>query len=343
VTVFETNATIDDAEIERVRGMIGEELRLPPSFNKRATADVIRHFAQGCGDDNPLWFDPAYARAHGHDGVLAPPTYFYSVFPPGIGPGFDGLQGFHAGSRWEFARPVRENEEVVVSARLTDVEDVMGRRSGRTIIQHGLAEYRTPTGELLATNALDKEILDYRRRGSEPRYFENTAVGEALGERIKGPLILDDIIAFAIAIGNVAPGELALKTRAAYASATDQAPNHRPLGWLLERVNPGAGHMDPTVARAVGMPAVYDNGWLRMCWMGQYVTDWMGDASELKVLDVKLRLPNLVGDVLRLSGEITGKRDEDGQGLVDMDIRALRQDGEVSCRGTATVALPHQP
>ncbi len=35
---------------------------------------AIRYFAAAVGDANPLYTDPAYAREHGYDDVIAPPT-----------------------------------------------------------------------------------------------------------------------------------------------------------------------------------------------------------------------------------------------------------------------------
>ena len=89
---------------------------------------------------------------------------------------------------------------------------------------------------------------------------------------------------------------------------------------------------------------MYDNGWLRVSWMGQFVTDWMGDRGRLKVLDVSLRLPNVLGDVLTITGEVIGKdvTSASARGLtpVELTVRAHRQDGELSCSGSATVELP---
>jgi acyl dehydratase len=372
--LFAHNSSITEHDIAAARALIGEPLRLPAPFNREATTDTIRHFAHGYGDDNPLWCDEAYARSTRYGGVVAPPTFLYSVFAPGIGPGFGGLQGFHAGGRWEFHRPLRIGEKVTASAKLTDVQDKQGRRSGRLIIQLGEAVYRDADGGVVGTNTsrlfrlprpgsdgalkveprppyvlseneldvLEAEVLAYRRRGGEPRWWEETQEDEPLVPRVKGPLELNDIIAFSVGAIGSAGGELSTKRRDLAVRHPEEVANTRPLGWQTERVPPGQGHMDPRVAQAVGMPNVYDNGWLRVCWMGQLCTDWMGDDGWLKVLDVKLFLPNVLGDVLRLRGSVTRKYLDGDDGCVDLTIRAERQDGEVSCSGQATVLLPRK-
>ena len=150
--VFVHNSGITDDDIDEVRAMIGRPLRLPPPFNIEATVDTIRHFAHGYGDDNPLWCDESYAARGPFAAVVAPPTFLYSVFAPGIGPGFGGLQGFHAGGRWEFHRPIRLGERITAEARLVDVQDKKGRRSGRILIQLGEAVYRDRDGDVVGTN-----------------------------------------------------------------------------------------------------------------------------------------------------------------------------------------------
>ncbi|MEV4898921.1 MaoC family dehydratase N-terminal domain-containing protein, partial [Nonomuraea sp. NPDC055795] len=40
---------------------------------------AIRYFAEAVGDANPLYTDDAYAREHGYDGVIAPPTLIFET------------------------------------------------------------------------------------------------------------------------------------------------------------------------------------------------------------------------------------------------------------------------
>lgn len=60
----------------------------------------------------------------------------------------------------------------------------------------------------------------------------------------------------------------------------------------------------------------------------------------MRMLDVKLRRPNIFGDVSWCRGEVVGKRVEDGVHLVDLTIRVENQLGEVTARGEATAELP---
>ena len=56
---------ITDQGLDDLRRRIGVEITdtLEPWCHE-ATRDGIRHYAHGIGDDNPLWCDPEYAKAH---------------------------------------------------------------------------------------------------------------------------------------------------------------------------------------------------------------------------------------------------------------------------------------
>jgi acyl dehydratase len=217
--LFAESSEITEDDIAEARSLIGTKLRLPAPFNTIVTADAVRQFAECIGDDNPLW------RRTGDVSkplptMIAPPTFLYSVFAPGIWPGFAGLQSFQGGNSWDFKRPLRLGDHLIPTATLMDVKDVQGKRSGRTIIEEGFTEFHTPAGELVATavsrsfrkpragykdamrvepraphklgdaeiEELEARIISYVRRGSVPRYWEDTKVGQRLDERIKGPL-----------------------------------------------------------------------------------------------------------------------------------------------------------
>ena len=130
------------------------------------------------------------------------------------------------------------------------------------------------------------------------------------------------------------------------------------LAWKqMHRNHPGLGIAEPvrnipglsrsactgstTSPLAVGAPAAYDYGPERCSWMTHHLTDWMGDAGFLTRSRSRIRRHNPVGDVLYFTGEVTGKRQEaDGRALVDIEQRAVNQDGELSIEGSATVELP---
>jgi acyl dehydratase len=100
------------------------------------------------------------------------------------------------------------------------------------------------------------------------------------------------------------------------------------------------GHTEAKMARDVGMPGGYDVGPQRISWLGQLVTNWMGDAGFLRKLSVSVRRPNIFGDVSWCKGEVVDKRMEDGRHVVDLALAVVNQLDETTATGTAVVALP---
>ena len=88
------------------------------------------------------------------------------------------------------------------------------------------------------------------------------------------------------------------------------------------------------------MPGQFDYGPQRVCWLGQIVTDWMGDAGTLKKLNASIRHPNVVGDTNTVYGAVAKKYVEGGEHLVVLDVRNENQSGLATALGAATVSLP---
>ncbi len=98
--------------------------------------------------------------------------------------------------------------------------------------------------------------------------------------------------------------------------------------------------MRDSVAEAVGVPGAYDYGPQRVSWMGTLMTNWMGDDAFLKRLRVECRRFNVYGDTQWCKGKVTRKYSHNGIPLVDVEIWAENQRGEVTAPGMATVMLP---
>jgi hypothetical protein len=93
----------------------------------------------------------------------------------------------------------------------------------------------------------------------------------------------------------------------------------------------------------VGAPGAYDYGPERCSWLTHHMTNWMGDNGFLRRANCKIRRHNPEGDLLFITGKVTGKRIEEGRRLVDIEQEARNQDGELSVIGTGTVELPSRP
>lgn len=360
---------ITDEAVAELRERIGRiwKPRLP-YFNISATADTIRHFCNGIGDANPLHTDPEYAQGTQYGRLAAPPCFLYSVYWAAQGRGMPGIHAWHSGDEWEFYLPVLEGDTLSYTNELKDVKIKKSEMAGTTAIQYHDIRYYNQSGELVA-KALDwcvragrsssgkkgkyrdikpatytKEDMqriyaDYDReeiRGSTPRYWEDVSVGDELTPVVKGPLSLRDIYAWLIGAGSPF-----LK---AHGAALAFLKRHPGVDMIDSKTGiadvPELVHMEETRAQTIGIPGAYDYGCQRISWMGNLITNWMGDDGFLRKLRAELRRFNVVGDTTWLKGKVSHKYMQEDKHLVDIECWAENHREEVTMPGTATVELP---
>lgn len=365
---------LTDAMIEEGRSFEGMPIRVEP-FNYEASLDVIRHYAWGIGDMNPLWYDEQYAASTAHRGVLAPPSFLYSVFDGAIGLGFVGIQPIYAGTRWKFHERIRRGDRFVPKAVMGGLSVYSGKHSSRFVIQDVITEYRRQSDGALVAEAVGRtfrvprsqaagglsykprerhtysadELEQIRRqavsepvRGATPREWEGVIEGEEIPLVVKGPI--DQITMTAYYAGcHGSPGykacEVAWQYRTWAREAPDRLPNNYDTTYFSEVVLPSLGHQDPAIAREIGMPGAYNNGPQKCAWMAHAVTNWMGDDGFLTELEIRLRRPDVFGDTVWCGGRVKSKNPD---GTVTIVLTAVNQLGEQTAEGTAVVSLPHR-
>jgi acyl dehydratase len=185
---------------------------------------------------------------------------------------------------------------------------------------------------------IDEVYAGEHRRGAEPRYYEDVAVGDAMPAMAKGPLTVTEIIAFHAGGYGFVPYGLK-SSRLAYLNRK-RIPaffikNEMGVPDVAQRL-----HWDSEWAKAIGNPMAYDYGVMRETWFHHYVTDWAGDDAFVVRQQDSMRKFNYQGDTQFLSGEVIGKREENGQHLVDLKMTMTNQRGVETSFGEATVALP---
>jgi acyl dehydratase len=366
----------EDALAE-ARAMIGKEFRIE-QWNYEASRDVIRHYAWGIGDDNPLWCDPAYAAGTRHAGIVAPPTFLYGVFDAVVAPGLPDIQWFYSGSDWVFHRPLRVGEPVTAKAKLVDAREVGGKQVQRMIVQTGEVVYYDakdePVGRVLShcfrvprstaegglhyerrpmpqyseaeLEKIQASLLNEYVRGADTLYWEDVTQGDEIPQIIRGPLNrLDMTCYYAGAVGTSGYKSTKLKWKYAWLAKhhPERLPNNYDPSYYAAAISPSIGHQDESVAQSeLGMPNAYDNGPQRIGMMTSCITNWIGDDGEVRELSVRLKLPVIFGDINYFKGRVTGKRTVGMDALVDFEIWAENQLGQVTAKGTASVALPRR-
>jgi acyl dehydratase len=353
--------TITDETLRDLRTRIGQPVRRPEPYIEVATRDAIRHWAHGIGDRNPYWLGRG----------VAPPTILFAMdrIVSGYVGGLPGIHAMYAGTDFRWERPIREGDRIVGDSVLQDLIERPSRFARRAIQQVYRTTFKNQDGAGVCqadswcfrterdtarergkykdaqphryTQAEVERIREaYRQedvRGARPRHWEDVEVGDGLPTVCKGPLTVTSVIAFIQGWGS-------LYVRA-HGLAFDMFDRHPALGipnGFGVPEPPERVHWDEPFARAVGVPGAYDYGPERVAWLGQVATNWMGDAGFLRRLSVQVRRHNLIGDVTWCRGAVTGKREEDGLALVEVELQAVNQRDEVTAQGSAVVGLPRR-
>lgn len=335
--------------------------------NREATRLVIHRFIRGIGDRNPLYDDETYARASRYGGILAPPCWLYSVDTTVIAPKLPGIHAIYAGGEWEFHQPIRVGDSFSVAARLLDAEEKEGRFCGRMVLQNGEVLYRNQRDEIVARavsfalrtprneavrrgkyasvakyryspqelqaieDAYDAEVI----RGAEVRYWEDVQEGETIQPVVKGPLTSEDMLLFINATCPVMGFRRFLHYRRRHPAYAYRDPDSNMWDVWEDSM------LEDKVAQRFGFPAAHDSGIQRICWLGNLMTNWMGDDAQLRRLGARIVLPNIYAGVTWCKGRVIRKYvdQKTGERLVDCSLWCENERGEQSATGHATVAL----
>ena len=98
-------------------------------------------------------------------------------------------------------------------------------------------------------------------------------------------------------------------------------------------------HHDEVKAKEAGLPSVFGHGMFSMGLLGRAITDWVG-IGNLRSFKVRFTKQTWPGETLGSKIVVTGKRKENGDNLVDLEVELANQDGEVKVAGSAVAALP---
>ena len=354
------------AELRKRIGVVWKPRR--PYFNTGATRDAIRHFCEGIGDFNPLFIDPEYAKKTSYGRVIAPPLFAYSIYYAAVGRGMPGVHAWHSGDDWEFYQPIIQGDAFTFTNELVDVKVKESKMAGMSMIQYHDIRYFNQREELVAKSlnwcvraarkaSADKgKYADIKKatysseqmqkiydaydaeeiRGATPRYWEDCNIGDELKPTVKGPLSRQDIYAWLMGAGPVF-----IK---AHGYALEFLRRHGGVEMVDAKTGipgvPELVHVENTRAQTIGLPGAYDYGHQRISWLGNLLTNWMGDDGSLKRLRGELRKFNVIGDTTWLKGKVVKKYEKDGEFLVDIDCWGENQRGEVTMPGAATGKLP---
>ncbi len=98
-------------------------------------------------------------------------------------------------------------------------------------------------------------------------------------------------------------------------------------------------HHDRSYANAQGAPDIFMNILSDTGYCSRFLTDWAGPEAIIKRLAIRLGVPLFPDTVLTYSGSVTATRMEEGEGIVEVELRASTALGD-HVTGSAVLTLP---
>jgi acyl dehydratase len=374
---------LTDEDIDKARLLLGIDLASKHrELNSVATADAIRNWAMGVGDDNPLYITDEYGLDTRWGTQIGHGTQLGHIKTPMLGDPipdeikkqtksmFRGVHVFVSGGTWDWYRPLRPGDRIYSFRGEESLDVKKSEFADRSVIQVSRDVAINQYGEVLGVYRILRVLTerkksrskgkyaaieqahytddDYERidaiyaqeapRGGEKRYWEDVEVGDELDPIVKGPTTITEMIAFHAGGYGFVPYGLR-SSRVGYKNRKRIAPfyvkNAQGVYDVAQRL-----HWDSEWAKAIGNPMAYDYGVQRQCWFYHHVSDWAGDDACIIALEDSIRKFNYMGDTQFLSGKVTGKREQDGQKVVDIELHMINQRDTETAYGSATVALP---
>ncbi len=99
-------------------------------------------------------------------------------------------------------------------------------------------------------------------------------------------------------------------------------------------------HYDKDFAQKAGLDGVIVPGQLIGAFLGQLMTDWIGEGGTLTKLSCSYKGMSYPGEALNLKGKVTKKYVEDSKHYVECNLWAENAKGEKTTSGRAVVILP---
>lgn len=294
------------------------------------TFDAVKHFAWGVGDNNPLWLDPEYASSSTLGKVIAPPSFAYAIDETTVAPGYDEYERHYQSVNWEWFHQFDIGDQI--HAQRSQSEEIH-ESSKDEIIQVGTTDFTNDSKGLIAKSivtckrnknpislpdnrpeirysgdellTIENNILSEQSRGSNPRYWEETQVGDQLEIITKGPLSIMDIVA--------------------WCAGTQGSPD--------DKQGFSSGGLEAQAATGPQLTA----------WLIHLITNWIGDQGFLSQLKATIDGNPSLGSTTTFTGVILDRGRSEINNWCELAVEGHLQNNEKIIHATASVHLPTKP
>ncbi|MGQ0534378.1 MAG: FAS1-like dehydratase domain-containing protein [Caulobacteraceae bacterium] len=228
-----TSYPIKDKDIERARLLLGVDLASRTrEYIQTATTDNIRNFAHGCGNDNPLHCDPAYAKTTRWGNVVAPSMMAGIINAPLRGDRIDselkaktksvfrGVHVFVSGSTWDWYRPIYPGDTIYSFGGEETLDVKPSEFAGRSVIQVSRIVKMNQRAEIVGVYRILRVLTERKTAAKKGKYAkiepqrytdEDIAKIDEIyeAEHVQGATKRDwDEVAVGDALGKMAKGPL---------------------------------------------------------------------------------------------------------------------------------------
>jgi acyl dehydratase len=123
-------------------------------------------------------------------------------------------------------------------------------------------------------------------------------------------------------------------------SMTEEMSSQRLIVWAAASGDFYQIHYDDNFAKNNKLPDIIVHGALKGMWVGKILDQIAGNDGWVKEWDVAYRAMDVAREPITVFAKVTGKREENGEKLVDFEVGTRKADGSVTTPGTGTVRLP---
>lgn len=98
-------------------------------------------------------------------------------------------------------------------------------------------------------------------------------------------------------------------------------------------------HFDDLFAQNNKLPDIIVHGALKGMWVGKLLDQLAGRDGWVKDWDVSYRSMDIARHPITVFAKVSGKREVDGERLVDFEVGTRTEDGRVTTPGTGTIRV----
>jgi acyl dehydratase len=117
------------------------------------TEEMIRRCTRAIGDPNPMWQDKEYAGKSQYGGIIAPPTFVWTIGLVELMERIGSVEAFvsmlNGGAELEYFKPIRPGDVITAVTKLSNVREREGNL-GRMLFMSLETTYKNQRQELVA-------------------------------------------------------------------------------------------------------------------------------------------------------------------------------------------------